>query len=282
MAPTPNQPSRKRRPTPKVAGHTRAARSDADEVATGSVVSMSKSDDAEVSVPAEERGAETPGLEGAEPTPPTTRPVSRVSTLRPSGTQTGATGPSSIGSGSTGSGPSRPAPERGPAKKRNPLLLTAILAGVAVLLGVAAVILAFRPGLGENRAFVDQSATTELIGQSQEQICAVWGHEHTDLDGWAKRAQNALTGDARKEFDESLKTQRDLITQTKSGAECRVDAVGITNLSGAGDGAHATVIANLIISETQNSIATNSLAPRVQFAMVKEGDTWRIQGVEPF
>ncbi|MDV6313398.1 hypothetical protein R3Q15_16105 [Gordonia amicalis] len=279
MAPTPNQPPRKRRPTPKVAGHTRAARSDADEVATESGVSLSKSDDAEVSVPAEERGAETPGLEGAEPTPPTTRtrPVSRVSTLRPSGTQTGADGPSS-----TGSGPSRPAPERGPAKKRNPLLLTAMLAGVAVLLGIAAVILAFRPGLGENRAFVDQSATTELIGQSQEQICAVWGHEHTDLGGWAKRAQNALTGDARKEFDESLKTQRDLITQTKSGAECRVDAVGVTNLSGAGDGARATVIANLIISETQNSIATNSLAPRVQFAMVKEGDTWRIQGVEPF
>ncbi len=37
-----------------------------------------------------------------------------------------------------------------------------------------------------------------------------------------------------------------------------------------------------MISETQNSIATNSGAPRAQFAMVKEGDTWRIEAVEPF
>ena len=64
----------------------------------------------------------------------------------------------------------------------------------------------------------------------------------TELDEWQKRAQDALTGQARTEFDETLKAQRELITQTKTGAECRVDAIGVRDLSGADDGATATVI----------------------------------------
>ena len=153
-----------------------------------------------------------------------------------------------------------------------------------MVLGIVAVVLAFHPGadVGPNKAFVEQEATSQLTGQAQERICAVFGYEHTELDAWQKRAQDALTGQAREEFDKTFKAQKDLITQTKTGAECRVDTIGVKDLTGGGDGAKATVIANLIISETQNSMATNSGAPRAQFAMVREGDTWRIQGVEPF
>ncbi|MCZ4537328.1 hypothetical protein O4159_18095 [Gordonia terrae] len=218
-----------------------------------------------------------------EPTKPKTKPVARVSTLRRGDTPAPAGSPDK---------PNRPMgrrpgkrDRRGRGASRNPLgIRTGVLAGIAAVLFVIAAILAFHPDaeIGPNKAFVDQESTSQLTSQAQERICAVFGYDHTELDEWQRRAQDALTGQARTEFDETLKAQRELITQTKTGAECRVDAIGVRDLSGADDGATATVIANLVVSETQNSMATNSGAPRAQFAMVREGDQWRIRAVEPF
>ncbi|MET4165213.1 MULTISPECIES: hypothetical protein [Gordonia] len=217
-------------------------------------------------------------------TKPKTKPVARVSTLR--------RGDASAAGSDTSGTPNRPMgrrpgrrDRRGSGASRGPLgIRTGVLAAIAAGLFVVAAILAFHPGaeIGPNKAFVDQESTAQLTSQAQERICAVFGYDHTELDKWQQRAQDALTGQARTEFDETLKAQRDLITQTKTGAECRVDAIGVRDLSGGGDGATATVIANLIVSETQNSMATNSGAPRAQFAMVREGDQWRIRAVEPF
>jgi len=214
------------------------------------------------------------------------RPVSRVSTLRRG--DPAPSGPSPSGPAGTaprGMSESAPATERRRGARGTGLgTLTRILAAAAVVLGIVAAILAFHPGasIGPNKAFVDKRATSQLTSQAQDRICAVFGYDHTELDAWQKRAQDALTGQARTEFDETLKAQRDLITQTKTGAECRVDAIGVKDLSGADDGARATVIANLVVSETQNSMATNSGAPRAQFTLVREGEQWRIEAVEPF
>ncbi len=298
MAQNPKKPAGKRRPTPKVAGHTRAGRPEPDEVTTDTGVSPSQPDEATAPLLPEERGAKATSLEGtgddstestgsnqgteagetveSAESKPKTRPVSRVSTLRPSAAD--PTPPDTAADTSS----NRPFGRRGSGvgKKVRSTPLAAILAAAAVVLGIVAVVLAFHPGasIGPNKAFIEREATSELTGQAQQRICAVFGYEHTELDDWQKRAQDALTGQAREEFDKTFKAQKDLITQTKTGAECRVDALGVKDLSGD----RATVIANLIISETQNSMATNSGAPRAQFAMVREGDTWRIQGVEPF
>ncbi|WP_319005250.1 hypothetical protein [Gordonia sp. WA4-43] len=234
----------------------------------------------EKSATAESTTAESPTAESPKPK---TKPVARVSTLRRGDT------PAPAGSSDKPNRPMGRRPgkrdRRGRGASRNPLgIRTGVLAGIAAVLFVIAAILAFHPGaeIGPNKAFVDQESTSQLTSQAQERICAVFGYDHTELDEWQRRAQDALTGQARTEFDETLKAQRELITQTKTGAECRVDAIGVRDLSGADDGATATVIANLVVSETQNSMATNSGAPRAQFAMVREGDQWRIRAVEPF
>lgn len=290
MAQNPKKPAGKRRPTPKVAGHTRPVRPESDEVTadtgvtpstsdeatTDAGVSMSKSDAATTDA----ESPATPDLTESDSSKPDLtkpkRPVSRVSTLRPSSTDPTA----ADAAADTSADAPRGRRGSGVGEKVRSTPLAAILAAVAVVLGIVALVLAFHPGasIGPNKAFIEREATSELTGQAQQRICAVFGYEHTELDDWQKRAQDALTGQAREEFDKTFKAQKDLITQTKTGAECRVDALGVKDL--AGD--RATVIANLIISETQNSMATNSGAPRAQFAMVKEGDTWRIQGVEPF
>ncbi|WP_374610913.1 hypothetical protein [Gordonia sp. (in: high G+C Gram-positive bacteria)] len=305
------KPTPKRRPTPKVAGRT----SPPSEVREAKATSLEGPGDdttkADTPLPPEVRGARATSHEGPgdattkadpteadtagadtidlakpatpEPTKPKPKPVARVSTLRRGDTPAPAGSPDK---------PNRPMgrrpgkrDRRGRGASRNPLgIRTGVLAGIAAVLFVIAAILAFHPGaeIGPNKAFVDQESTSQLTSQAQERICAVFGYDHTELDEWQRRAQDALTGQARTEFDETLKAQRELITQTKTGAECRVDAIGVRDLSGADDGATATVIANLVVSETQNSMATNSGAPRAQFAMVREGDQWRIRAVEPF
>lgn len=305
------KPTPKRRPTPKVAGRT----SPPSEVREAKATSIEGPGDdttkADTPLPPEVRGARATSHEGpgdataetdtaetdavsleksataesttAESPKPKTKPVARVSTLRRGDT------PAPAGSSDKPNRPMGRRPgkrdRRGRGASRNPLgIRTGVLAGIAAVLFVIAAILAFHPGaeIGPNKAFVDQESTSQLTSQAQERICAVFGYDHTELDEWQRRAQDALTGQARTEFDDTLKAQRELITQTKTGAECRVDAIGVRDLSGADDGATATVIANLVVSETQNSMATNSGAPRAQFAMVREGDQWRIRAVEPF
>ncbi|WP_288815087.1 hypothetical protein [uncultured Gordonia sp.] len=316
------KPTPKRRPTPKVAGRTSPPSEVREAKATSLEGPGDDTTKADTPLPPEVRGAKADGpsersesrstshegpgdattqadpteadTAGAatidlakptepEPTKPKTKPVARVSTLRRGDT------PAPAGSSDKPNRPMGRRPgkrdRRGRGASRNPLgIRTGVLAGIAAVLFVIAAILAFHPGaeIGPNKAFVDQESTSQLTSQAQERICAVFGYDHTELDEWQRRAQDALTGQARTEFDETLKAQRELITQTKTGAECRVDAIGVRDLSGADDGATATVIANLVVSETQNSMATNSGAPRAQFAMVREGDQWRIRAVEPF
>ncbi|WP_439031858.1 hypothetical protein [Gordonia terrae] len=315
------KPTPKRRPTPKVAGRTAPSKNpEVDAPLPGTEAettpSTPETETAQPSTPESEtadspttevRGAKATSLEGpadepgdantadasesADPaddskvsiTKPKTKPVARVSTLR-RGDASSAAAPTT----ETKNRPKGRRPGRRDKRQRSGTRVlgvpVAVLFGIAAVLGIIAVVLAFHPGarIGENKAFVEQEATSQLTSQAQERICAVFGYDHTELDKWQQRAQDALTGQARTEFDETLKAQRDLITQTKTGAECRVDAIGVRDLSGGGDGATATVIANLIVSETQNSMATNSGAPRAQFAMVREGDQWRIRSVEPF
>ena len=130
-----------------------------------------------------------------EPTKPKTKPVARVSTLRRGDTPAPAGSPDK---------PNRPMgrrpgkrDRRGRGASRNPLgIRTGVLAGIAAVLFVIAAILAFHPGaeIGPNKAFVDQESTSQLTSQAQERICAVFGYDHTELDEWQRRAQDALTG----------------------------------------------------------------------------------------
>ncbi|EON30658.1 hypothetical protein GTC6_21525 [Gordonia terrae C-6] len=296
------KPTPKRRPTPKVAGRTSLPPEVRGAKAAG-LSERSESKSTSLEGPGDEpRDATTANAESAEPETPTNpdptnpdptkpdltkpkaKPVARVSTLRRGDSSASGTPTTGTTDGPARRRAGRRSNRRGSGARNFLGIRTGVLAAVAAGLFVVAAILAFHPGaeIGPNKAFVDQESTAQLTSQAQERICAVFGYDHTELDEWQKRAQDALTGQARTEFDETLKAQRELITQTKTGAECRVDAIGVRDLSGADDGATATVIANLVVSETQNSMATNSGAPRAQFAMVREGDQWRIRAVEPF
>ncbi|MCX2967177.1 hypothetical protein [Gordonia aquimaris] len=207
-----------------------------------------------------------------QPKPAAKRRVARVSTLRPG--DGAATSPSQAAS----STPSRRRPVRSGLRT-----VVGVLAALAVVLGIFALVAGLYPGadIGPNQAFVDQPATTELTSQVQSKACALTVNT-VDIDKWAGEARAVLTGQALTEFDEYLPQQRDILNQTKAVADCRVESVGVADLSGGDDGDTAQVVVNMIVSQQQAGIAGQSAAPRYQFGMIKQGDAWLINKVDAF
>ncbi|MGV9793201.1 hypothetical protein [Gordonia sp. NPDC003422] len=215
-----------------------------------------------------------------------TRTVSRVSTLRSgadapptkSGPASDAKRPASARakSGSaavTGFG-RQLATGRGWFSRRT----VAILAAVAAVLAVLAAIAAAHPGadIGPNRAYIDTSATAELSGQVGAKICTAIAYQGPNVDEWVRQAHAVLSGEARKNFDSVVPTQRDLITKTNMVAECRVDSIGVKNLTEDGQG---TVLASLIVSQSINGMAVNSGVPALEISAERSGDNWIINKI---
>ncbi|GAC67905.1 hypothetical protein [Gordonia soli] len=210
-----------------------------------------------------------------------TRPVSRVSTLRPnpdSANRGPADRPDASRSGRRGrSSTPRTAP-RWPLSRRAITLLIA----VAAVLGVFAVVAAFHPGanLGDDKAFVDPVATSELTSQANETVCGPFSATSTNTDAWVAKTRGTLTGRALDEFNKYLPQQLEVVNQSKAAADCKVDALGVKNLSA--DGNDAIVVVNLIVSETRAGMASGSGTLRIQYGMTKQDDDWRIASVEAF
>lgn len=235
--------------------------------------------------------AGAPDDPAVEPERPTgkTRPVSRVSTIKPQPdaarrAQTQANAQRGNGFGRRGAGRDRSAEKELAAARRAERgwfsgRAIAIIAGVAALFAIVAVVLALHPGanVGDNKAFIDQAATTDLTSQAQSKFCQVQGARSKDFDNWAASARTALTGDALKQFNQGLPTIKEQFGQQDVTNDCKVDAVGVTKLSGDSDGATADVILNFVASGTANGAPTQSVIGRYQLGLVKQGDQWLIR-----
>lgn len=220
------------------------------------------------------------------PTPTAkTRPVSRVSTIKPH--SDASTRPK--GKGRKGIGPSSAAAERGaaPAAARpnrtaqgwfsNRAL--AIIAGAAVLLGIVALVLGLHPGasIGTNKAFIDQAGTTDLTSQAQAKFCQVQAARSKDFDKWAASARTALTGEALTQFNAGVPTIKEQFGQQDVTNDCKVDAVGVRDLSGTSEGSTGQVVLNFVASGTANGTPTQSVIGRYMLTMLKRGDQWLIE-----
>lgn len=158
------------------------------------------------------------------------------------------------------------------------------LAVAAVVIGLIALVLAFTPGasIGPNKAFINQGATDELMSQARSKLCLPVAVTSKDFDKWAGQARAVLVGEALKNFNEYLPTQKQLIQQSKLIADCRVDSVGVRELTISDDGDRARVLANILVSQNLGEQLLNSAAVRVDYTMEKHGDQWMISGVDPF
>lgn len=269
-------PRKKTGYTPRVAGHTRPVERAQDPVerAQEPVERAQEPVDSDSTV-ADKSDVDADKTEVIERPRPAgkTRPISRVSTLKPSetppevpGARTSLRNLPTPSSASIGFGPRS----------------VAILAGIAALLAVVAVILALKPGadIGPNKAFIDQGATTELISQAQTKICAANSATGVKFDEWSAKARAGLTGEALDQFNKQVGSLKQVLEQAKATTDCQIDAIGVRDLTGDSDGSQATILVNMVISGTQNGVPTQSLTPRYQVQMRKQGDSWLIAKVQ--
>ena len=200
------------------------------------------------------------------------RPVARVSTLKPK---------------------PEPAPQSGrtPLSKLPQSTHRSVLIGtrtivtllvIAALLGIFALIAAFHPGAGlnGNRAFVDKAATSELVAQAQTKICKANAATFENFDGWANEVRASMTGTALDQFNTNAGAFKDQFAQTRAKNDCRMDAIGVRDLTGEGNDQKASVVVSMIVSGTANGVPTQSVTPRYQVSMVKRDDQWLIENLE--
>ncbi len=276
--------------TEPVADYTEAAET-SEPVAetTAAALTTEAADTTEVAEPAE--GADTadasagegPSLEksdaGAAETRPTakTRRVARVSTIKPNtgASKTSATEASSDQDSKKRRGGS---PTSLLKLSRRTLTVLGVITGVLV---IAAIVLAFHPGatIGPNKAFVDQAATTELVSQAQTKVCTANSANGTKFDEWSNKARAGLTGEALAQFNKQVAPLKQVMEQAKATTDCQIDAIGVRELTGSGDGSRAVIVVNMVLSGTQNGVPTQSLTPRYQVNMEKQGDSWLIAKV---
>ncbi|MCF8589715.1 hypothetical protein [Gordonia liuliyuniae] len=164
--------------------------------------------------------------------------------------------------------------EPGVRDTRGTYRLAAVLGAVAVLLGAIAAVFAFHPGadVTDNKAFVDQEASEKVLSQARSAACAPFQYKYQNLDYWLTEAQSKLSGTAREQFQANLKTNRSIIEQTKSSSDCRVETVGLMDLSHD----HATVLAALQIDTTRDGALVESNKPKTGIVLVRDGDEWLV------
>ncbi|EGD55296.1 hypothetical protein [Gordonia neofelifaecis] len=223
-------------------------------------VSVSKPADADTAVPVEDT------VEAAA------TPVSGVERKRRVAAQKAAESEAAAAEQATGPGPR---------DTGSTFRLAAILGAVAVVVGVIATVLAFHPGadVNDNRAFVDQAETDQVLAQARAGACAPFQFDYQKLDKWADSTRETFTGGALDQFETFLKTNRNVIEQTKTASECQIEAMGVSDL----EDDHATVVGTLVVSTSRDGVIAASDTPHVQYTMAKTEDgDWKISEVGQF
>ncbi|GAA3048875.1 hypothetical protein GCM10010528_29990 [Gordonia defluvii] len=226
-------------------------------------------------------GAQAPTGKIAKTAP--TRASTTKSTAKTAGKGTALPAGDGEQGGSGKPGVTKSAPSRlratDSATSRGPVFLAAagIIALVVGLLGL------WHPGAGngEDKSFVDQSATSEVLGQIETAACAILGPRRGEtIDKWIATSRAVLVGPARAEWEKQMPTNRDVIQQTQQTNECRVDAIGLRGLTGGGDGSTAQVLGSLVLSMNQGATAAGSIVVGIQYQVLRQDGKWKITRVD--
>jgi len=203
-----------------------------------------------------------------------TRPAVKVSTIKPQSTRPSAKRPATTTTTTEGG------------SRRRRFLgwrTVGVIAAIAVVIGAIAGVAAARPGvdLSSNEAFVDPALTSQVSAQAKSRICSVFAVNYAKLDDWERTAKANVTGEASTRFTQYAGAVRDALGQTgltEGGVDCRVDTVGVRDLTDS----NATLVVNLILSQTEGQQASGSGTKRYQVAMQNVNGQWLVSNFSDF
>ncbi|PBC57331.1 hypothetical protein [Rhodococcus sp. ACPA1] len=154
--------------------------------------------------------------------------------------------------------------------------LVGILGAVAVVLGVFAVVAAFKPGADiTNTAWVDEGATAEVTKAGTEAIETLYTYSYETIDQDFEKARGYLNDAKREEFDSTADTTKEAAIQTKTATQASVTDIGVTVL----DGHRAELLAHMNVSATGDAVAQGSAATPLSIKMEKIDGKWVLSDI---
>ncbi|NDV05583.1 hypothetical protein GXW84_13785 [Rhodococcus sp. IEGM 248] len=154
--------------------------------------------------------------------------------------------------------------------------LVGILGAVAVVLGVFAVVAAFKPGADiTNTAWVDEGATAEVTKAGTEAIETLYTYSYETIDQDFEKARGYLNDAKREEFDSTADTTKEAAIQTKTATQASVTDIGVTVL----DGDRAELLAHMNVSATGDAVAQGSAATPLSIKMEKIDGKWVLSDI---
>ncbi|WP_043778787.1 hypothetical protein [Rhodococcus sp. JVH1] len=154
--------------------------------------------------------------------------------------------------------------------------LVGILGAVAVVLGVFAVVAAFKPGADiTNTAWVDEGATAEVTKAGTEAIETLYTYSYQTIDQDFEKARGYLDDAKRDEFDSTADTTKQAAIQTKTATQASVTDIGVTML----DGDRAELLAHMNVSATGDAVAQGSAATPLSIKMEKIDGKWVLSDI---
>jgi len=154
--------------------------------------------------------------------------------------------------------------------------LVGVLGAVAVVLGVFAVVAAFKPGADiTNTAWVDEGGTAEVTKAGTEAIETLYTYSYESIDQDFEKARGYLNDAKRDEFDSTAGTTKEAAIQTKTATQASVTDIGVTML----DGDRAELLAHMNVSATGDAVAQGSAATPLSIKMEKIDGKWVLSDI---
>ena len=154
--------------------------------------------------------------------------------------------------------------------------LVGVLGAVAVVLGVFAVVAAFKPGADiTNTAWVDEGGTAEVTKAGTEAIETLYTYSYETIDQDFEKARGYLNDAKREEFDSTADTTKEAAIQTKTATQASVTDIGVTVL----DGDRAELLAHMNVSATGDAVAQGSAATPLSIKMEKIDGKWVLSDI---
>ncbi|AWH92741.1 hypothetical protein [Dietzia lutea] len=167
--------------------------------------------------------------------------------------------------------------ERTPRRRRpTGVVLASAAVAVGLVAGAAGAFLATEPGVSvENRAFVDQQATDEVLAAATTNVQRLVAIDHETLDEYHASLGEFLTPELVEELEQNWPALRDSYEQTATTVDALVREAGLSYLQG--DKAEVLLVQD--VSMSRDGAAASSTSGTYLVGLDRVDGVWKLSRI---
>ncbi|MBM7229107.1 hypothetical protein HMPREF3086_10965 [Dietzia sp. HMSC21D01] len=166
--------------------------------------------------------------------------------------------------------------ERTPRRRPPGVVLASAAVAVGLVAGATGAFLATEPGVSvENRAFVDQQATDEVLAAATTNVQRLVAIDHEKLDEYQASLGEFLTPDLVEELERNWPALRDSYEQTATTVDALVREAGLSYLQG--DKAEVLLVQD--VSMSRDGAAAGSTSGTYLVGLDKVDGVWKLSRI---